>query len=72
MKEPQKRKKRVKNILSMRKAYEDELKKYIGLTTKEREVLDYQFDLTGHPPDVDSYGRTPKDREKMLFWSGRR
>jgi len=63
---------RVKRVLDMRKAYQEELKKYVGLTEKERKALDYQFKLTGYAPGIDDFGRTPKDRDKIPFWIDRR
>jgi gamma-glutamylcyclotransferase (GGCT)/AIG2-like uncharacterized protein YtfP len=63
---------RVKRVLYMRNEYEKELKKYVGLTEKERKALDYQFKLTGYVPGIDTFGRTPKDRENIPFWIDRR
>ena len=52
----------------MKKEYEKRLTEFVGLTDKERKVLDKEFEISGSPPSFDTYGRTPEERAGMMFW----
>ena len=51
-----------------RKTFEKRLTEFVGLTEKEKKVLEREFELTGFPPDVELSGRTPEERNKKAFW----
>ena len=52
----------------MKKQYEKRLTEFVGLTDKERKVLDRQFEISGSLPSFDTYGRTPEERAEKAFW----
>ena len=78
-KDPKKRTKEEREIVEIveernrlkelrRKTFEKRLTEFVGLTEKERKVLERDFELTGFPPDVELSGRTPEERNKKAFW----
>ena len=51
-----------------KRQYEKRLTEFVGLTDKERKVLDRQFEISGSVPSFDTYGRTPEERAQKTFW----
>ena len=52
----------------MKRQYEKRLTEFVGLTDKERKILDREFEISGSPPSFDTYGKTPEERAEKAFW----